>query len=128
MAKLEFCRHAVEIRAQLDEGRHAEATKEVVRLLRQGYASRQFLAVVADMLDAPPRKRGRPKLKTPPKWLEIGIDFEEMVAGGASYEAARQVLAERYARSESSVAEAVRYFREARTAADIVALEDGTPI
>jgi hypothetical protein len=80
MVKLPFvCSVTMEVRAALRERRIADAKRIATEHLRAGYASPEFLNVVAEMLANKPEwgKRG-PKHKIPPHWLEIGNEIEKL--------------------------------------------------
>jgi hypothetical protein len=84
MVTLPFvCSATMEVRAALSERRIADAKRIATKHLRAGYASPEFLNVVAEMLAIKPKrgKRG-PKHKKPPYWLDIGSEIEELRYNG----------------------------------------------
>lgn len=112
MAKLNFCRKTAHIRSLLLEGRRDEARAEVVQLLRDGYSTRPFLTLCAEMLDPAPKKRGQPS-RPPKNWFEIAERFEELRDHGKTDEVARELLAKEFGVAERTIARAVKIYRDA---------------
>lgn len=99
-----------QIQALLDQGRTDEARKLAQKHLRAGYGERQFLALIADMLEPKvARGRGRPKTAVPPKLPQIMDGYKELKDAGMSDEAAFAELAEKHGRSASSIRDAVTF-------------------
>lgn len=113
MAKINFCARTAELRIKTNDGRHEEARREAIELLRDGYATRPFLAFVAELLD--PQKRGRGQPARPPMhWIEIAQDFHELVDAGSTREQALFEVSERFNCSVETARRGVRIYDEAK--------------
>lgn len=107
-----FDRHAVEVQTLLDEGNRHEARAYVLKLLGDGRASSQVQMIAAQVLARTSRpKGGRIARKQPPRWIEIGRDFEELRADGLTYEATILALTKLHGKSDSVIEKTIRFFR-----------------
>jgi hypothetical protein len=124
MAKIPpFSVHAYRIEALLYEGRRSDAIAYAAKILRTGYADSLFLAAVADLLEPPARKPGRPAVSAPADWFDIGQACDSMMSSGETYERAIDALAVEYGRGHRTVERAVRFYREGKAEADASAAE-----
>jgi hypothetical protein len=108
MARLP-CSVTFDLRTMIDEGNEHKARELVVQRLREGFASPEFLALVADMLDPPKRPNHRPK-KIPSRWYEIGKAHEERTDSGMNYLDSIADLASEFSMSEASIKRRVDYY------------------
>ena len=99
------------------EGREGDARRLLIDILRAGNADRIVQRLAADMLDAPPKKRGRPKASLPMHWFEIAEEFHR-ARRSTGYEAAILAVSEKFVCSETHVRNCVRVYDEAKAAAD----------
>jgi hypothetical protein len=97
MAKLPdaICWRTVEVRSLFQEGRKEEAIEKTRAYLREGIATRSFLAFVADLLEVDPQRLNRPKKQFMRSWIEIGEAYEEFRTHGLNREQAIDRLMER---------------------------------
>lgn len=113
MAKLKFCAKTADLRAKLHDGRHEQARREAIDLLRQGYSRQPFLDFVAELLDPPKRGRGAPA-RPPQRWLEIAEKFHELRDDGWTHEQGIFQVSEEFKCSRETAERAVRIYREAK--------------
>ena len=124
MAKIPpFSVHAFRIEALLSEGRRSEAVDYAAQMLRTGYSDSLFLAAVADLLEPPARKPGRPAASAPADWFDIGQAFDSLISSGATYETAIDALADEFHRGHRTIERAVKFYREGKAEADAAAAE-----
>lgn len=107
----------IHLRALMASGRREKAIEYAQEQLRTGAPSKRFLAAVADLMEPPVNPRHRPR-SAAWRWWEIGQAFDELQSAGKSYQDALADLAETENVSESSIARAVRYYRETLADAD----------
>jgi hypothetical protein len=115
MVTLPFvCPVASEIKAALDEQRIPDAKRIAAEHLRTGYHSRDFLNVVAKILEVKKQhgKIGRKPRKSEPYWLEIGSEIEGLRDEGMTIEEAVEELKTKYG-SRNTIQKAWAYFRKA---------------
>jgi hypothetical protein len=112
MAEIRFCTKTADLRAKIYDGRHEQARSEAVALLREGFATRPFLDLVAELLDPPARGKGQPK-RPPQRWLEIGERFREERDNGHTREKTIALLAEEFGASEGTIRRAHEFYEAA---------------
>jgi hypothetical protein len=110
--RVAFCGVASEIENLLSQGRRQEAITLAVRNLRDGYDTRNFLTVVADLLEPQNRGRGRPKVR-PWRWIEIGEKFEVLRSEGKTHRDAVDELVKKFGRCARTIEETVSFYRKA---------------
>lgn len=113
----EYSSRAGPIEAALSEGRDEDARLQIVKLLRAGDVDDVILRMAADMLDPPPRPRGRPKATLRRHWNKIAEEFYHL-RSSMKYAEALESVAKSSATSETHVRECIRLYREAKAAAD----------
>ena len=107
----QICRHAIELRAMIAEGRDVEANRLVIAQLSGGAASSAFQKEVAKMLaPAPQKKPGRPP-KAVYRWFEIGTAYYELLSDGVQKTKAKEAVAERFGRED--ITRAISYYDNA---------------
>ena len=127
MAKLPpMSRHADAVHQAVAEGRRADAVDYAIEHLRRGESHSLFLNAVADLLEPKPvGKKGRPKLRMPTFWYEIGFEFDDLRSRGVTAEQACLDLAARYPiGGEKTIARRVRFYQDALAAADAESARD----
>lgn len=119
MAKLSFCPICFLLRDLLDQGRREEARKLIIEQSRRGFHSKEFVRLVVDeFVEMKKRGKGAPRKKLPPKFYEIGKDYEELVEAlkPKTYEQAIDILAERYSAGRNRIKSTVaRFIKASRT-------------
>ncbi|WP_150973086.1 hypothetical protein [Aureimonas leprariae] len=102
-----------EIRRLLSSRRREDAVAAAQQHLRNGYSSRDFLRLVADLLEPPRKGKRGPKPSPPALWMERGEAVERLRSEGMTYEKAIDRVAFEMGSSPSTIGRACRYYNEA---------------
>jgi hypothetical protein len=99
-----------EIEPLLDKkGGRDECVAVVVRYLRQGYNTPEFLNLVADPLDPP---RGAPKRSEPRQWREIGAANQELLNQRLTQTEAHERLVKQFGIEKRTIESRIAFYRE----------------
>ncbi len=110
----ETCSRTVHLRRMLRNGRVVAAKQQAAAWLREGYASKPFLALIADLVD-PSRRGGDRKPRRPPlQWQVIGEAFETLRRDGFTHQQSVLILVTRFRRSASFIQKTLDYYRTAQ--------------
>lgn len=110
MPSSNFCVKSLHLRKMLREGRVVAPRQQAADWLREGYASPQFLALMAELVDPSRQKRSRRQLP-PPQWWDIGEAFLALSADGFIRQQAILILADRFRRSARTIEKALAHHR-----------------
>ena len=94
--------NAVLLRQLLRQGDREEALLLAAEALRDGDSGPEFIAALIEVLEAPPRSRGRPR-QVFVDWLGIWGDYRDLRSQGHTYEVAIEALADEYGKSGRSI-------------------------
>lgn len=108
-----ICRDASALRSMLLEGRAEDARRLATTLLQAGKASSAAQIVIAEILNPPPRGRGRPSSAHPKRWLEIGEAFDRLRDEGRTYESTVEELAVSFGSNIRTVETTIAFYRAA---------------
>lgn len=109
MSGADFCVRTLFLRKLLREGRIVAAKQQAAQWLREGYASSQFLALMAEILVTPSRKRVHRRL-APRWWAEIRQAFQSLRDEGFIQTQAVLILADKFNRSPRAIEKALEHF------------------
>jgi hypothetical protein len=109
MSGTDFCVRTLFLRKLLREGRIVAAKQQAAQWLREGYATSQFLTLMAEILVTPSRKRVHRRL-TPRWWTEIRQAFQALRDEGFIQTQAVLILADKYNRSPRAIQKALEHF------------------
>jgi hypothetical protein len=112
MSRPDFCARTFYLRKLLREGRVVAVRQQAADWLREGFASPQFLHLLAEMLDPSRQKRARRRLP-PPQWSDIGEAFASLRDDGFIRKQAILILADRFHRSAQTIEKALAHYRSA---------------